>query len=217
MKRFLFTIFVTMLIMLPSFVSAEERAPIRVARIPIIVQDGYVPDNDTLEALETKLDRALHIPLNDTLHAVEYLPEKECEAALAGILTEMNRTSRKVKLKDAMKPLAEKLQADIVICPVLEHYYQYSYASWNWNHGTILHSSAAIELTGYERATDQVFRKSFSKSYHDDYSSWGAASTLAKECMDHVIQETGIHSMITKWYSNTGNPEQTLSKEAITL
>ena len=199
-KRFLFlSVFLSLLIFTCSPVFAAERVPLRVARIPLILQGWQIPDDATLNALETKLDRALHVPLNGTLHAMEYLPETECENALDNILTELRKTNRKAKLKDAMKPLAEKLEADNVVCPVLRRYDQYTGIGWAWNRGLMLHSTASVELAGYERATDRVFDKKFGKSYHDDYSSWGTASALSKECMDHVIQEANLHDMTAKW------------------
>ena len=201
MKRFLFLVLMLSLLLMPGSASAEEHLA-RIARIPIILQTSQIPDRETMASLETKLDRALHIPLNNTLQVAEYLPEAECVAALDSVLAEMEKTGRKVKLKDAMKPLADKLQADIVVCPVLLRYGQYRYISINWDHGTIICSTASVELTGYERATDQVFHKKFGKSFRDEYSPWGTADALANECMDHVIDETGIHGMITKLYSS---------------
>ena len=207
-KRFLsLCLTVFLLVSFTSAVFAEVRAPLRIARIPIILQGWQVPDADTLAALETKLDRALHIPLNDTLHAMEYLPEAECMAALEQVMSDLRQRNRRVKLKDAMKPLAEVLRADIVVCPVLRDYWQYTGMSWNWNRGLILHSAASVELAGYERATDRVFDKEYDKSYHSDYSSWGTADALAGECMDHVIQEAGLHDMTAKWYRSLSRTE----------
>lgn len=190
------------LFLTPAAEAAEEHSLARIARLPIILQTSQIPDRETMESLETKLDRALHIPLNKTLQVAEYLPEAECEAALKSVLAEMERTGKRVKLKDAMKPLADKLQADIVVCPVLTSYNQYSYISFNWNHGNIICSTASVELAGYERASDQAFHKEFGKSFRDEYSPWGTADALANECMDHVIEETGLHSMVTKLYSS---------------
>lgn len=189
------------LFLMPTVEAAEEHSLARMARIPIILQSARIPDEETMASLETKLDRALHIPLNNTLPVAEYIPEAECVAALESILAEMERSGRRAKLKDAMKPLADRLQADIVVCPVLERYDQYSYMSFSWHRDTVIYSTAAIELSGYERATDQVFHKKYGKSYNDEYSSWGTAETLANECMDHVIDEAGLRTMVSKLYS----------------
>lgn len=202
MKRFLFLLMMLSIFLVPAAEAADGNSLARIARIPIILQTSYIPDRETMASLETKLDRALHIPLNKTLQVAEYIPEAECAAALESVLAEMERTGKRVKLKDAMKPLADKLQADIVVCPALVRYDQYSHMSFNWNHGTIIHSTASIELSGYERATDQVFHKSFGKSYHDEYSSWGTADALANECMDHVIDETGLRCRVSKLYTH---------------
>ena len=201
MKRFLSVSSIVLLCILfaSSVTLAAERVPLRVARLPLMVQSWQVPDRDTMKDLETKVDRALHVPLNGTLHAVEYLPAAECERALENVMTELRGANRKAKLKDAMKPLAEMLRADLVVCPVLRSYSQYTTLSWSWNHGPILHSTASVELAGYERATDQVFDKKFSKSFTDESSAWGSASALAKDCMDHVIEEAGLRERISKW------------------
>ncbi len=203
MKRFLL-LCLTVFLLLPasSAALAADRVPLRVARLPLLIQSYQMPDADTLDMLETKLDRALHIPLNDTLHAMEYLPARECELALADVMDELQKTNRRPKLKDAMKPLAEKLQADLVVCPVVTDYEQYTYSSWNWNHSLILVSSAAVEIAGYEKSTDQVFDKEHSKFFRNEYSSWGTAAALAAEAMDRAIEQTAIHDRISKWNRN---------------
>ena len=175
--------------------SAEGNGPLRIARIPMIVQSGYHLSQETVDKLEVKLDRALHIPLNGVLHRVEYLPEEKCVAALEDVLGELRREGRRVKLKDAMKPLAERLGADLVVCPVIEYYSQYVYMGGFWRSGTILHSNVGIALMGYEGRTGKPFSESESRFYHSDYSTWGLAEVLAGECMDKVIDRTGVHYM----------------------
>lgn len=175
-----------------------DRVPLRVARLPLMLLGEQTPSPETLDELETRLDRALHIPLNGVLHAVEYLPEKECEAALGDILAGMEGGRRKTRLKNAMQPLAERLQADIVICPVLARYGQHITFSGSWARGTILYSTASIELYGYEKKTG-AFLKTAGRNYYDSYTPWGLASALALECLDRTIEESGIHSMVSNW------------------
>ncbi len=200
MKRFLSSCLTVFLLLLASAAAmAADRIPLRVARLPLLIQSYQMPDADTIDMLETKLDRALHIPLNNTLHAVEYLPARECELALADIMDDLQKTNRKSKLKDAMKSLAEKLQADLVVCPVLTDYEQYTYSSWNWNRSLILVSSATVRIAGYEKAADHVFDKEYDRFYRDEYSPRGTAAVLAAEAMDRAIEATAIHDRISKW------------------
>ena len=72
MKKFLAALIV--LILSAATVSAESM-PVRIARLPIIFQ-STIPDADTCTRLETKIERAIHIPLNGTLQLAEYLPPK---------------------------------------------------------------------------------------------------------------------------------------------
>jgi hypothetical protein len=75
----------------------------------------------------------MHVPLNDTLQVVKEIPGAQVEAALDEVLAQLQQTHKRVKLQDAMKPLADKLQADLVVCPVLNNYEQWTEMSWGWN------------------------------------------------------------------------------------
>ena len=59
------------LLLLPQ--AGEARTPLRLARVPLIVESPYAPQ-EAGELIEDRLDFALHVPLNGTLHAVEELP-----------------------------------------------------------------------------------------------------------------------------------------------
>ena len=197
MSRKYCAIFLFLLMVLLSVpVSAEKAAPLRIARLPIIVQSSFNLSAETVAELETKVDRALHVPLNGVLQKVEYLPEQDCMRALDDVMAELRRTNRKAKLKDAMKPLAERLGADLVVCPVIEHYSQYISMGFHWNGESILYSDVRISLAGYERGKDKPFLERESRFYRNEYSNWGLARVLAGECMDKVIDRTGIYFMV---------------------
>ena len=50
-------------VILFSTLASAEATPVRIARLPIIFQ-STVPDEETCAELETKITRAVHIPLN---------------------------------------------------------------------------------------------------------------------------------------------------------
>ena len=183
----------------PGDVSDSASRPLRLARVPLIVRSSYA-GADVQEMLEDRLDLALHVPLNDTMHYVEELPQSEVEEALQDVLAELSQGKKRVKIKDAMQPLAEKLDADLVVCPVLTDYYEIVfYGGWDgWNSGdTIrLESFAGLELNGYDRAEN--FSKATSRFYHDSYSSYGRASYLAKDALESLIQETDVNRRVTR-------------------
>ena len=192
MKKFLFALL--SFIILSSSIAAANENPVKIARLPIIFQSS-IPDLDTRAQLETKIERATHIPLNQTLQVAEYLPMDDSEQALNEIWQEMRANNKKVKICDAIKPFAEKIDADIVVCPILLSYKQYvdGFSSFS---ETFLHSYAEAELIVYDRRVDNLVDKKASQFYQDSYHPIGTASYLARICFDKLIDDTKLHQLI---------------------
>lgn len=188
MKKFLSALFA--LILLTA--TAHAAQPVRIARLPIIIQSA-MPDLDTRTELEMKIARAVHVPLNKTLQLVEYIPVDDSKQALSDIWQSLRAQNKKAKLADAMRPLAEKLNADIVVCPVLLRYSQYEMPAWD---ETIINSTARAELLVYDRRNDELVDKKNSQTYHNGYHPLGTASALAKVCFDNVIDATQLRHLI---------------------
>ena len=83
---------------------AAERQPQRIAQFPLVIESWQQPDASVQDQLERKIDRALHVPLNATLEAVTYIPEKDCLTAWDEVEGDM---TGKVRIKDMAKPIAE--------------------------------------------------------------------------------------------------------------
>ena len=174
--------------------TAQAANPFRIARLPIIFK-STIPDHDTRTELEMKITRAAHIPLNKTLQVAEYLPTKESAQALDDIWQQMRSKDKHARIQDAMKPLAEKLNADLIICPILLNYNQYVDNLTSLGE-TYLHSYAKAELIIYDRRTDNLIDKKNSQMYRDVMSTVGTADYLAKICFDKVIDDTKLRQII---------------------
>ena len=59
------------LLVLSATAGAQERTPLRVARLPLAVESSSMPSRQVLDRLERQIDRSLHVPLNGVLKAVE--------------------------------------------------------------------------------------------------------------------------------------------------
>ena len=190
LKKFLTALFA--LILLATTAQAAE--PVRIARLPILIQ-CKMPDVDTRTELETKIARAVHIPLNNTLQLAEYIPTQESAPILSDLWQQLRAQNKKAKLADAMRPLARALDADIIVCPVLLRYSQnvINYSGWD---ETVIDSNARAELIVYDRRTDTLVDKKSSRMYHDSYHPRGTASALAKICFDNVIDATKLRHLI---------------------
>ena len=190
MKKFLFALIA--LLFVTAQVSAQ--APVRIARLPIILCSAQ-PDNETCAELEVKIARAVHIPLNDTLKVAEYIPPADAAKILGKIWQSMRAADKKVKIQSAMRPLAEDLDADIIICPILLRYNQNVGGAFTSDE-TYLSSNVRAELIVYDRRTDSLVDKKVSRMYNDAMSNFGTASFLAKECFDRLIDETKLRQTI---------------------
>ena len=188
-------IFPYALLLLIVFAATAQASavPVRIARLPIIFQ-STVPDRDTCAELEVKIAKAVYIPLNKTLQIAEYIPVRESQQALSYIWQDIRAKNKKAKLVDAMRPLAQILNADIVVCPVLLRYSQNATLSVRGE--TIIDSQARAELIVYDRRTDTLIDKKSMQMYRDSYHPLGTASTLAKICFDRVINETNLRQLI---------------------
>ena len=190
MKKFFAALFVMIL-----FAATASAQPVRIARLPIIFQ-STIPDEETRADLETKITRAIHIPLNGTLQLAEYLPPDESARALDDLWQNISGQNKKANLSDAMRPLAQNLDADLIVCPVLKKYSQYVTMGFGWNSDTYIVSQAAAELIVYDRRSDELTVKKNSQIYNDVYSLRGTASALSKICFDKIIESSGLRQII---------------------
>lgn len=174
------------------------RVPLRVAQFPLIINSYMMPGADVQDKLNGQVDSALHVPLNDTLRAIDFISDDDMEAAYDEVGTGVNTK----QLKNAVKPIAEKLNADLVVIPVLTSYEQWISYGWYWDADQILHSRASVTIIGYDAKKDEVFKKTASRFYDDRYSTAGVVSRLAWEAMDSALRDAQIHERIGAWKTN---------------
>ena len=182
-----------------SLASLASAAPLRLAQSPVITQ-AHCPEETRLD-LEKLVSRATHVPLNGYLQAVEYLPARDIMITLMDLRQE---AGRKVKYKDLLRPLADKLQADMVVLPVLTGYQEYHHV--RWRRGLINHCYASVDLYIYDARTDEVIKKSASRFFDDETSARGTAYNLAREAMYQVLSDSRLHERV---YPSKEKPART--------
>ena len=187
MKIFASIFILTAIIFSTCVTSAKT---LRVARLPIIFQKMR-PDFETTAMLETKISRAVMIPLNGTLNLAEYLDPEKSAAELNSIYQKMRTENKKIKISETMKPLAKNLNADIIVCPILLRYSEY-FVHYGLNSESHLSSNVSAELIIYDRRTDELVDKKTSRSFNDSANKFGRASYLAADCFDILIKETNL-------------------------
>ena len=182
---------IIMLCLTSAALAAKD--PVKIAHLPIMFLQNK-PNEETSTALEMKLARAVHIPLNETLQLAEYLPPLESADKLQNIWQKMYAKNKK-SMPDAVKTLAKDLNADIVVVPILRQYSQHVMHS-NFYFESRLSSFVSAEMIIYDKRTDDLIDKKFSRSFNDHFSQYGTASYLAGECFDKLIKYTELKKII---------------------
>ncbi len=183
-KKFLIVVFI---IFLMSNISSAE--PLRVVHLPTIVVPGLEIERDIVDQVEVKISRALFIPAIENFQGVEYIPSSQSKNAMRNIFNNMQGSNTKSKLLRSMKPLAQNLNADFVVCAIIYQYEQKYF-------GSNLQSEAAIDMIIFDNRTDELINKNVEKNYNDLYKSLGTADSLLIECVTNLIDELQIKNRL---------------------
>ncbi len=172
--------------------SAEERKPLRVAVLPVYDETGSMT-GEGLAKLQERLMRELHVPLNDTLKAVYYVPEEESQEALTALWK--GRTGKVRHPESDMKPLADKLSADLVVLLDVTQYYERTYLNY-WDDELCLECYAGLRIVGYDRRNDRVLSENASRWYNDSYNSFSTCDSLLMDGLDSMLQKLRLRTAI---------------------
>ena len=169
----------------PARTEAGQQAK-RVALIPLIDRTGGWLSRQGAERLMARMDRELHIPLNETMHWVEFLSEDEAALALNEALAAQGK---KAKPEIAARDVARALDADLVLFLVVEHIHQLFFHSFGWDGEMFIESSARLVVYGYDARHDRLIKSPawrFERTaYHPSYE----AEELAAEALDEALRE----------------------------
>ena len=204
MRRCLSILLLLMLALSMTAFAAEEKKPVRLARLPIIFL-SETPDRNVRVELELKISRAVHLPLNKTLKAIDYISATESKKVMQNLWEKTYRKNkRKAKLQDVMEPLAKKLDADLIVCPVLRRFSETTFPSTGLSMNSENHmiSNVSFELIVYDSKTKELTTKKQSRSYNGEESNWGTARFLAEDCLSTVIEQTGIRRKVMSYLPN---------------
>ena len=164
-----------------------QRQTKRVAIIPLIDRTGGWLSKAGAARLMDRMDREFHIPLNETMHWVEFINEDEASKALGEALSAQGK---KAKPEIAARDAAQILDADLVLFMVMEQCYQRMfYGGWRWDGETYIESSASLTVYGYDRRHDRLIRVPASRFERTDYHPAYEAEELAMDALDEALRE----------------------------
>ncbi|MBQ9634160.1 MAG: hypothetical protein IJR37_03990, partial [Schwartzia sp.] len=123
-----------------------QRQTKRIAVIPLIDRTGGWLSRSGAARLMDRMDREFHIPLNETMHWVEFINEDEAAKALDEALSAQGK---KAGPELAARDAAQALDADLVLFLVVNQCYQHIfYGGWRWDGETYIESVASLIVYG---------------------------------------------------------------------
>ncbi|MBO6209982.1 MAG: hypothetical protein J6N99_04765 [Schwartzia sp.] len=165
----------------------QHRQTKRVAIIPLIDRTGGWLSKAGAARLMDRMDREFHIPLNETMHWVDFVNEDEAAKALDEALSSQGK---KAKPEIAARDAAQTLDADLVLFLVVHQCYQHIfYGGWRWDGETYIESAASLTVYGYDRRHDRLIRVPASRFERTDYHPSYEAEELAMDALDEALRE----------------------------
>lgn len=179
----------TVLLLSIATASAKVQPTVRVAQLPIELGGNFPITQKNVDKLNVDFHKSLEFASDGHRESVEFITLKESQDALRAVVKELNGNSDP---EAVLIPLANKLNADIVIMPELVDFQQHDYMNLDPSRSTSLmytYSYTAFRIVGYDRTKNEMFHKCASKTYDYEQSSIGTADSLTKDCMDTVLQQ----------------------------
>lgn len=166
-----------------------QNQTLRVAILPTLSNSHRYQDVNQL--LYNNLIQEMHVPLNNTLQAVEYIDENSIYSAIKQSNFTYNQNL------DTLKDTADLLDADVVVGYSIPTMYQHYFPSIsNFDGSPLLNSYISINLWAYYRPLDKTFKLSDKRQYFDEISTWGMLTELAKDASSNLNKKAELKSLL---------------------
>lgn len=192
MKKILLLVLAMMMISM-NIVSAKT---LRAVQLPLIITPNANVSVDTIKQIEVKISRAMFVPATENIQSIEYIPSYQSREALKKVMNNINGVNTGTKLMRAMEPLAEKLDADFIVCTIVHESKQEPEGLGGF--GGRIKSDVAVDMILYDRLIDELLIKRSVKNYNNDFNVLAMSDALTIECVMNLIDELKIKNRLLK-------------------
>ena len=189
-KKSLF-LFCLLFLMLFStcFAQTQQSQPLKVAIMPIVT--NVSGQKDVKAQLYSALKQQMHIPLNDTLQAVEYI-----DAETVYIAMQKSNFTNEQNL-DTLKRTADLLNADVIVGYSVPNMFQrYFHMASHLEGSPVINSYISLKLWAYYRPLDKTVKMSTTRSYLDTLSTFGTLPSLADDASYYLNKKADLKSLL---------------------
>lgn len=169
----------------------EQTKPLKVAIMPIVTDvSGY---KNVKAQLYNSLKQQMHIPLNDTLQAVEYIDTETVYIAM------QNSDFTNNQNLDTLKYTADLLNADIIVGYSVSNMLQrYFYLSSHLHGSPVINCYISLKLWAYYRPLDKTIDLSTNKNYLGSLTTSGLLPALASDASYYLNKKADLKTLLKK-------------------
>lgn len=169
----------------------EQPKPLKIAIMPIATDvSGY---KNVKAQLYNSLKQQMHIPLNDTLQAVEYINTETVYIAM------QNSDFTNHQNLDTLKYTADLLNADIIVGYSVPNMFQrYFHVTSHLDGSPVINCYISLKLWAYYRPLDKTIDLSTNKNYLGSLTTSGLLPALASDASYYLNKKADLKTLLRK-------------------
>lgn len=189
LKKSLFLCSLLFLLLFSVCAAQEQAKPLKVAIMPIATDvSGY---KNVKADLYNSLKQQMSIPLNDTLHVVEYLDTETVYLAMqkSGFTDKQNL--------DTLKSIADLLDADVVVGYSVPNMYQhYFHMASHLDGAPVISTYISLKLWAYFRPLDETVKLSTQRNYVGTLNTASVLPALADDASYFINKKADLKGLL---------------------
>ena len=186
--------FVLLLCLTAGTALAAQRAPLRIAILPVMDQTGGWLDRNSAAVLSARLHQEFHVPLNGVLQAVEYVSPEDITAAYKTLTETARLQGKKPSPAETTRQLAAALPADLVLQLAVDSWYEHTYL--NGDGDSCVDVCVGLTLYGWNQRTTTPVKESAGRCVSDDCAVIGGAERQGSEALEDLLQKTQLRKLV---------------------
>lgn len=168
--------------------AGAERRPLKIALVPVVDRTRGGLTERAAMYIASRLDRELHVPLNDAMHWVQFVPESTSEDAFKRAAAGSKR------MDEAPRRMAEELSLDLSVAVIVDTFYERNF--FGFRGYDIVESSVSLRVIGYDAKTGRTIRERASGWDRDELGSAKSADELLADALDEALAKARLKDAI---------------------
>ena len=173
--------FIFLIAPLASAQASAQSSPHRIAILPVQFMVASDARSDIAQLVADPVAKKFHHALNSFTKKYEYLTVSDIKKELPDLHSYPSLSD------DELKDLAGRLDADILLAPIIARCIDHQ--TYSFSDEMLQETYIEIHLIGYERSQDRIIRLSETEQYWGSYATPFTGAPLTREIMGRLITD----------------------------